>query len=518
MSLFGSKNRHRRHRDGSSVLRTPSQLRQSERVQRVSGAQVLGCAAVAVICVALIALIWINTERNIQEQSEEIYGRVEAMITAEDATLTAQAQHELQMIDQSLMVLQAAWNRDPDTFKLADWRKTMPALTEVADDLFIANEQHVVVQDINPAAVGQGIGAAYATFSTGSLEPIRSSSQAGRDNLVIGELGSGAITRQYLMYLLRPLAKPAGWVIGASYRSTALSNVFTVAGLGQRGFAALIDTHRGGVQAVAGSAALRPNVKLNDTPMYTAMLQRPGGGIWQGRTPIDGVERIIAFRRVPDRDLMVLVGVVTDQAMAPAENLAAQTRAVAAIASLLVLAVGATLLWEVWHWRSTRRRRRALAQAEALVTSMQTDLAALRAAVSVGAAQLQATLGGIAEGAAVIDANHHLAAWNPRFAALSTLAQPALREGVLLEELLRQMVLAGRFGPATDIDAAVARLVAALRLDAGAEEVTATAQDGSSLVLRAQPIPDGGLVLILGRADMVPDVVELPAAADPVEW
>lgn len=518
MSLFGSRTRHRRRRDGSSIQRTPGQLRQSERVRRVDTAQVLGCAAVVVICIALISLIWINTERTVQEQSEEVRGRVEAMITAEDATLAVQAQHELQIIDQSLSVLQAAWDRDPDTFNLTEWHKNMPALTAVADDLFLANEKHVVVQDINPAAVGQGIGAAYATFSSGSLEPVKSSGQTGRDNLVIGELGSGAVTRQYLMYLVRPLTKPSGWLMGASFRSTALSNVFAVAGLGQHGLAAMIDTHRGGVQAVAGTAALRPKVELNNTPMYTAMQQRLGGGIWQGQTPIDGVDRIIAFRRIPDRDLIVLVGVVTDQAMAPAESLAAEARSVATIASLLVLAIGATVLWEVWHWRSTLRRRRALAQAEALVTSMQTDLAALRAAAVAGAARLQAMLGGIAEGAAAFDGGHHLTTWNPRFAVLSNLPVETLREGLLLDELLRQMVLAGRFGPAEDTGAEVARLVAALRPDAGAAEVAATGHDGTSMVLRAQAMPDGGLVLILGRADMLPDAVEEPTAADPVEW
>ena len=121
-----------------------------------------------------------------------------------------------------------------------------------------------------------------------------------------------------------------------------------------------------------------------------------------------------------------------------------------------------------------------------MVASMQTDLAALRAAAAVGAAQLQAMLGGIAEGAAAFDGRHHLTAWNPRFAALGNLPEDTLREGLLLDDLLRRMVLAGRFGPAEDTGAAVARMAAALRPDAGAGEIAATGQDGSTLVLRCQ--------------------------------
>ncbi len=521
MSLFGSSSRRRRSRSGSTIRRTAEESRTHRRRRRVGTAQVLACGGVAIICIALIALTWIGTDRAISEQTDDTRARVEAAITAQAATLAAQAQHEVQMIDQSLSVLQAAWEDNPDTFNLAEWRARMPALADVSDDLFVANDKRVIVQDINPAAVGQGIGSAYATFANGSLEPLQGSGPHGRDNaMLVGELGSGGVVRQYLMYLVRPLTKPPGWIIGASYRSSALTAVFAAAGLGEGGLAAMIDTHRGGVQAVAGSAALRPKLDISNTPMYAAMLQRPGGGIWIGPTSIDGVRRIVAFRRVPDRDLIVAVGVPLSRAMAPAENWAAAARSLAAVASLLVVAIGATLLWEVWHWRSTRHRRRVLAQAEAMLTSVQGDLAGLRAAASVSAAQLQAMLSGVSEGVAVFNGEQRLAAWNRRFGTLSGLTEDALREGLVLDDVLRQQALAGRFGSPEDIDAEVARLAAALRPEAGAGEIAATGSDGTSLALRSQPTPDGGLVLILGRADgtLAPATAEQSEAADPVEW
>ncbi len=529
MSLFGGRTSQRQRRPGSVVRRAPEELHQHTIRRRVGTMQALACASIVVICITMILLIWINTERTIREQAEDLRARVEAAITAQDATLAMQAQHELEMIDQSLSVLQAAWEQDPDTFSLANWRKLMPALAVVTDDLFIANEQHVIVQDINPTAVGQGIGSAYASFANGSLEPILRNGPRGRDNaMVVGELGAGAVTRQYLMYLVRGLGKPNGWLIGASYRSSALAAVFASAGLGQGGLAALIDTHRGGVQALVGTAALRPRLDIGATPMYTEMLGRPDGGIWVGRTAMDGVNRIIAFRRIPDRDLIVAVGVVTATAMAPADIWAAGARSLATMGSLLVVAIGGALLWELWYWRRTRFRRRALAIAESLVTAMRGDLSATRMQASVGASQVQAMLGGVSEGIATIDGEHHLAAWNPRFVALSGLAEDALREGLPLDDLLRQLVLAGRFGPVEDAEAEITRLVTALRPEAGWGEVAATAPDGTSLVLRAQGVPDGGLVLILGPADTMPEpvhvsvpmpaIAEETAAADPVEW
>jgi PAS domain-containing protein len=501
MSLFGGgKPRPRR--------RLPQQSRQDQRPRRVGPLEIVACGAVAVICVALISLIWINAERAIREQSDDARLRVETAVVTQAATLAAQVRHELLMIDQSLTVLQAEWDANPDTFKLADWRRMMPALTDVTDDLFVANDKQVIVQDVNPAAVGQGIGSAYATFGNGSLEPIQANGPHGADNAMLaGELGSAGVIRQSRMYMLRPLGKPPGWIIGASYQSGALATVFASAGLGLGGLAALVDTH-GDVQAVAGTAAVRPRLNIGDTPMYAAMLGRPDGGIWAGRTSIDGAERVIGFRRVPGRDLLVLVGVARDQALGPAESWAVGVRVLAAMASLLILAIGATLLWELSHWRSIRRRSRALTQAQALLAAVQGDLAATRMQAAVGAAQSRAMLAGVSEGVAVIDGNHRLAAWNARFAAQSGLAEDVPREGMPLDELLRQRALAGRFGAPRDVEAEIARRIALLLPESGAGEVAETGPDGARLVLRAQRMPDGGLVLIL-RAANAPDAPAL---------
>ena len=234
MSGFrGTKRRRRRRRHSTSVTRTPEQLRERHRRTRLSTPEALACAGVAIICATLIALIWITTQRAISERYQDTRARVEATVSGQAATLAIQAQHELLMIDQSLAVLQAAWDANPDTFRLDDWRKRMPALTAVSDDLFIANDHHVIIQDIIPAAVGEGIGSAYANFATGSLEPINLTKPGSADAMVIGDLGEFGVIRQYLMYLVRPLTRPAGWLIGASYRSQALTNVFAAAGLGR---------------------------------------------------------------------------------------------------------------------------------------------------------------------------------------------------------------------------------------------------------------------------------------------
>jgi PAS domain-containing protein len=481
--------------------------------------EILGAGAVIVISAALIALIWISAERSIREQTDDTRARVEATLNAQVATLAVAARHEMQMVDQTLTLLQANWNANHDNFSLTDWRKKLPGLADVTSDLFIANDKQVITQDTNPAAVGVGLGSAYTTSANGSLESIGGDGPHTRDaDLPAGDLGPGAVYRQYPIYLGRRLAEPQGWLVGALYRSRAFTTNFILAGLGEGGIAAIVESQRGAVPVVAGTAALRPTLEIGDSPLFAAMQARPDGGTWTGMTPIDGVERIMAFRRIPDRDLFVLMGEVRAQAMAPADTWAEAVNGLAILASLLIVAIGVAVSWELWHWRSTRRRTRALAQAEASLASVQTDLATTRARAAAGMTQTQAILAGVSEGVAVIDSARNLAAWNPRFAAQSHLAEGTLREGLPLQDLLRAQVLAGRFGAPGDVEAGVARLTALLPEKAGLVAIQANGADGTHLVLRAQAAPDGGMVLILRPAEATTAhaVAEDSTTADPV--
>ncbi len=112
--------------------------------------------------------------RAVQDQRAEIRERAEHALSGQAATIAETVAHELLVIDQSLTVIQEAWKTDSDAVDLEKWQQQMPALLAVADDLFIADDKHVIRQDILPKAIGQGIGSAYVTFPHGSLEQFQS--------------------------------------------------------------------------------------------------------------------------------------------------------------------------------------------------------------------------------------------------------------------------------------------------------------------------------------------------------
>ena len=134
---------------------------------------VLACGAVVIVCAVSIAMIWIVLDDAIRQQEHAARARAESVVEGQVNILTEAVRQELNTIDQSLTILQAAWNADPDRFDLKSWQSRMPALTEVADDIFIANDKRMIVQDVLPQAVGQGVGAAYVTFGRGSLDSDR---------------------------------------------------------------------------------------------------------------------------------------------------------------------------------------------------------------------------------------------------------------------------------------------------------------------------------------------------------
>ena len=457
---------------------------------------------VVLVALALIVLIWVVTMRNIGEQATTVRDRAERMVTAQAATLAEEIRFELLLTDQSLAILQAAWAKDQENFNLADWQKRIPALTAVANDIFIADEKRVVRQDILPQAVGQGAGGAYLNFPHGTLELLASDGQqAGR--LILTETGQTIEARRYLMYIVRPLAKPTNWIIGASFRTEELTKLYSQVALGINGVVALLDSQRGTLQAVAGPAARRPQVDLSKSEMLEAFKGK-AIGTWTGPTAMDNTSRIHGFARVEGRDMYVLVGINQAEAMSAADTLGSAAWSEAFVGSILVVAIAGLILWEIFNLRANRRRQRAFARAQSDLTSLQTELTMLRLRAATSAGQVAILLRRSYDGVALLDPDLHLTAWNQRFAMECGVPPEFLREGMAIDELMREQAGAGLIGSFQSddpeaIEAEIAHRVAILRTEPAGAILPQLAADGSQIALCVDLVPDGGgLVLVLG--------------------
>lgn len=290
-----------------------------------------------------------------------------------------------------------------------------------------------------------------------------------------------------------------GWLVGAAYRTGALTRLFAEADLGLQGMAALIDTRYRGVQAVVGPAAANPNYDIGASAMYAAMQLQPDAS-WVGASAPDGVQRIHGFHQVPGYRKDVVVAVAEDEAMRPARAWTKDVRILALVATLLVLAASGVALYAVWTLRSKRRLQKSLERERAFVTNIQAELAEARARLGARAKQFQALFDGIDEGALVLDAELHIAEWNQHFPILFGIAPAVLQPGLPFDEVLRVQAREGAFGVLDDIEGEVARRLALLSRGIVTSPSVYAGPGGGSLLVFSSRHADGSLLLVVHEA------------------
>lgn len=130
-----------------------------------------------------------------------------------------------------------------------------------------------------------------------------------------------------------------------------------------------------------------------------------------------------------------------------------------------------------------------------MLATANTQLELAKTRADAKTAQLEATLAGMTDGVAMVDARLCLVEWNPRFPLMCGVPSEILRVGLPLEEVLRSQAVAGEFGD-VDVETEVARRMAIIR----SGDIDGTKErprpDGRVLELRRNKLPDGGFVTI----------------------
>ena len=466
---------------------------------KIEQAQWLTFIAIGLTSLALIVLIWTLTERAIDDQAAEVRARTDQSVKSVSFVLAREVQNELQLVDQTLAIIQDAWNKNSDTVDLGQWRKQALALTEVANDIFIANEQGVIIQGTVPQSIGQGFGSAYVTYSNGSLEVFDPDGTKNPDGKVPG--ADRIEARQFLTYIARPLARPKSWFVGASYRAEGITKLFAGARLGQDGVVGLVAMRRGGLQAIVGSSAQYAHMDISDSDLIEQM-RKNEAGVWAGVSPTDGVRRVIGFQRIPGRDMSVLVGVAVDTASAPLAGLAAMSRGLAAVGSLVVLTIAAIVVWTVATTRAAKLRERIRAHTELNLANARQELGVARARALLSAPEASALISSTVDGVARVDNEQRLRQWNSRFAELAGVPLDESALGTPMEDLLRRQADAGLFGEATDAEQDIATRLTILHASTQfMQPPEQRGPGGEQLAMLVRGVADGGYIILLTGAE-----------------
>ncbi len=448
----------------------------------------LGGWAIAVLTACLIAMVWIFTQRSITEQKIEISDRVTTTLTNQTLTFSEQIARQILSVDQTLRVLARAWEVDPARFEIDTWRSQSVASAGISRDILVVDQAGIVRQSTLPDAIGQNI--SNRDFFRKLVD-----TPAARDRLFVGPATIDDIVRQWHLDVARPLRRPDGSFAGAivvDFRISALTNIFNQINIGGGGLVALIGLANGDgrVRAAIGPPTVDPEATIEGTALFRAM-RRDAAGMWVGPSPMDSVLRIHAFRAVPGRDLAVVVGMEEQEAMLPATHWEFQAYLFAGGITFLLLVIA---FMHVRSARDARRREAALAEDRANLAAANAQLEVARARADAKTEQLEATLAGMTDGIAMMDAHFCLVEWNARFPEIAGVPADILRVGLPMEEILRAQARAGQFGP-VDPDVEVPRRMAIL--SAGRfGTVERQRPDGVVMELRRNRLPDGGFVTL----------------------
>jgi signal transduction histidine kinase/FixJ family two-component response regulator len=446
-----------------------------------------GAVGIILVAASLIALTWVATVRAVQVQREATLARVTATLSNQALTFTEQISRQILSLDQTLRILENAWETNPGQFDLEAWKSRAPALNGLGRDLILADDhgiirQSTVVEAINQSAANLDY---FIAFARGTTPPNR---------LYVGPASIGPVMREWHMNAARALHAADGsfaGVIDADYRISAITDVFTQTDLGTGAFLTLVGLNDGKLRAAVGPASIDPDASIIDTPMFRA-ISRAAEGIWVGPSATDAVTRIHAFRQIPDRNLAIVVAMDRSQALAPADEWQLEAYVFAGCITALLGGLALVLLRGT---QLARRRETAIADDRAVLAAANAQLEVARALADARAEQIEATLAGMTDGVAMIDAHMCLAEWNTLFSDIAGVPPEILRVGLPMEDILRAQILNGQFGPIADADAEIARRMQRLR-EAQFGVVERQRPDGRTIELRRKGLPDGGFVTL----------------------
>jgi diguanylate cyclase (GGDEF)-like protein/PAS domain S-box-containing protein len=290
------------------------------------------------------------------ETAENLAGALGSEIGAE----LRQIDNALQSVAQEVGRLEPA--RPPSAPELERIVQGQKALLPQVDTIRVTDADGVVLNGGSPTAVSV---ADRAYFKAAREHP---------ENLAVSEPLQGRIISKWGIIVARARRAPDGSFAGVIYSNLSsdhLREKFANVSVGSHGAVTL---RSGTLQLVARYAPHDPERNLGlgtatvSENLRDALRKSRDRGAFITRTTLDGIERVTAYRRVPGTDMLMLVGLATDDFYAPWRRDAARMLALACLLESLVVALSMVA------YRQHRRQRAMLRQVADLVTEQRAML------------------------------------------------------------------------------------------------------------------------------------------------
>ena len=402
-----------------------------------------------------VALVWTGIILHLREASERAWREA-----ANDTQNFARAFEQnivrtLDAIDQTLLFVRELYARDPEHFDLTTWARSRQFVRGVTFQISVVDRDGwLVASNLGPIAT---------PVNLSDREHVRVQKQSTDDRLFISPPIVGRLSRRVSLNITRKVLDAQGHYAGSVVVSVDpydLTRFQETLDLGN-GIVVLVgDDHIVRARAPATAGALGRRL---DDAAAARFFAGPPTGTFVSVSPVDGVQRLLSFRRVPDYPLTVAVGVAIVEVLADYRRERTEYLAVGGVVTLLVIAAGVLLV----------RQRDRLVRSQIALT---------------------ATLENISQGILMADTDGRVAVFNQRALQLLDLPETLMQGPPTFREIVQWQTRSGEFGPPEQMEPTLRRLVESGGMGGTNVVYERVRQNGTVLEIRSQRLSDGSMV------------------------
>ena len=423
-----------------------------------------------VLGITLIAVVWISVAFHLDVNRRNAFDNASQTAANLARTFEEHIARTIRGEDGTLVVLRAMYERHPGTFSMIDW----PKYAGMVSDVIV---QYSVI-DRSGILVGSSLGRPKP-LDLGNREHFRFHLGRQTDELFIGKPSPGSVAGKDSIELSRRLHEPDGsfgGVIVASLDPAQLIRFYETIDVGRDGSISMVGTD-GYVRARRGLK----NEKLARLPLNRGVMQKieeSPTGTYMNDGKLDGVLRLVSYRKVENLPLIAVVGLSTEHVLARYEQ---ERRQYIFIALCVTGIVAVVMLLSIAHRRKLDIAYDELQRNESLAHSR--------------SAELRTTLENIEQGILMADASGNLQVINRRAIELLDLPPEWLETKPNLKSILCYMIGRGEFG--SNGERLQRNLWDSIKnggLGEPVQHFERTRPNGTVLEINAKPLPDGGVV------------------------
>ena len=296
-----------------------------------------GTIAIAVVALLLIAGIWAYTrDRGRSERSEAFAAELSknANITL---ALDAHTNQLLKGIDHFLLLIKDQYQGPGSATPIPLARLIVPAFSDTSSITFVGvtDERGDVVEALQ----------AFAPTNIADRNFFQQHRRGQAQGLLISEPVLGRISGRWAITLTRRLDKPDGsfgGIVAISIEPRYLTELFETTNLGPSDVMSLVLAN-GITLARRRGAALEFGEDISRSQLIAEYARRQVGS-FTGPGGIDGQRRMFNYRRMKDYPVIVTIGTLEADVLAPVRGRDQRNQLTAAVASLFIALVGVAAL------------------------------------------------------------------------------------------------------------------------------------------------------------------------------